>query len=80
MADHAKSIDVSDVPELLRLAEEVRASNEPRMLTRDHEPLAMVMPVGARTGKHRRGKTPTAEDLEAFRSAAGGWRGRGRRR
>ncbi len=75
MAEHAKSIDISDMPELLRLAEEVRASNQPRMLTCGHEQLAVVMPVGTRTGKRHRGKTPTEEDLEAFRSAAGGWRG-----
>jgi len=74
MAEHAKSLDISDIPELLRLAEEVRASNEPRMLTRDHEQLAIVMPVGVRSGKRRRGKTPTEADYEAFRSAAGGWK------
>lgn len=32
------------------------------------------MPFDARTGKRCR-KAATAEDLEAFRSAAGGWRG-----
>jgi len=75
MAEHAKSLDISGMPELLRLVEEVRASNEPRLLTRDHERLAVVMPVSVRPPERRRGKTPTAEDLEAFRSAAGGWRG-----
>ncbi len=74
MAEHAKSLDISDIPELLRLAEEVRASNEPRMLTRDHEQLAIVMPVGVRSTKRRRRKTPTEADYEAFRSAAGGWK------
>ncbi len=73
MGEHAKSIDISDSPELLRLVEEVRASKEPRMLTRDNEQLAVVMPVGARSGKRQR-KTPTVADLEAFRSAAGGWK------
>ncbi len=73
MAEHAKSIDISDIPDLLRLAEEVQASNEPRMLTRNAEQLAVVMPVGKRSAKRPR-KTPSAEDLEAFRSAAGGWK------
>jgi len=73
MAEHAKSLDISDIPELLRLAEEVRATNEPRMLTRDNEDLAVVMPVGTRPAKRHR-KTPSEEDLEAFRSAAGGWK------
>jgi hypothetical protein len=48
MAEHAKEIDISGMPELLRLVEEVRASNEPRLLTRDHERLAVVMPVSVR--------------------------------
>jgi hypothetical protein len=74
MAEHTKSVDISMSPDLLRLAEEVHSSNEPRMLTRDHEQLAVVMPVSVRPAKRRR-KAPSAEDLEAFRSAAGGWKG-----
>jgi len=42
---HIKSIDISNVPELLRLVEEVRKSEEPRVLRRDSEDLAILMPV-----------------------------------
>jgi hypothetical protein len=74
MAEHAKPIDISGMPDLLHVVEQVRASNEPRILTRDDEQLAVIVPVGARFRGHRQ-TTPTEEDLEAFRSAAGGWKG-----
>lgn len=71
MAERHKSIDISDVPEILRLAEEVRRAGEPRVLQKDGEDLAMVVPL--RRPRKRRMKKPTPEDIEAFRSAAGGW-------
>ena len=47
----AKHIDVSDIPELLRIAEEVHETGESRILKRDNEELAVVgptKPVGRR--------------------------------
>jgi len=73
MARELTSIDVSGIPELLRLAEEVGSSGEARLLKRDHEDLAVLMPV-ARVPKRKARRTPTKEDLEAFRSAAGSWK------
>ena len=73
MARESISIDVSRIPELLRIAEEVGASGEPRILRRDQEALAVVMPIAGMT-KRRRSRTRTKEDLEAFNSAAGGWK------
>lgn len=71
MAEQPKSIDVSDVPDMLRLAEEVRRAGEPRILRRNGEDLAMVVPL-PRAKKPRLKKT-SAEDLAAFRQAAGSW-------
>jgi len=71
MAEQPKAIDISDVPDILRLAEEVRRAGEPRVLRRDGEDLAMVVPLPR--AKKSRFKKPTEADLEAFRSAAGGW-------
>lgn len=71
MAEHSKSIDISDVPEILRLAEEVRRAGEPRILQRDGEDLAMVVPLPP-AGK-RILKKPNAEDYAAFHRAAGSW-------
>src|SRR6266496_487105 len=73
MARESISIDVSRIPELLRIAEEVGASGEPRILRREHEALAVVMPISGIT-KRRRSRAKTETDLEAFKSAAGGWK------
>ena len=40
------SIDISNKPDLLRLAEEVKATRKPRLLKRNGETLAMLMPTG----------------------------------
>ena len=68
-----KPIDVSNVPELLRIAEEVRSTNEPRLLRRDHEDLAIVVPAARYVRSRARRLKPKA-NYEAFRSAAGGWK------
>jgi hypothetical protein len=47
MADHHQSIDVSDSPELLQLAEAVQRTQEPVVLVRRNEPLAEVRPARA---------------------------------
>ena len=39
------AIDLSSLPELARLAEEVRASRRPRMLRRDGENIAVLAPL-----------------------------------
>ena len=72
MSGADKVIDVSDAPELLRLAEEVHSTHEPRILQRDGEDLALLVPVG-RIGARRRRKPRTSADEEALRSAAGSW-------
>ena len=71
MAEQPPSIDVSDVPDVLRLAEEVRRSGEPRVLRGDGEDLAMVVPLPPATAVPF--KKPTAADFESFRRAAGSW-------
>jgi hypothetical protein len=50
MTDRVKRTDVSGTPELLRLAEEVQRTRQPRILQRDSEDLAIVIPVAA-TGR-----------------------------
>ncbi len=71
MTEHPKFIDVSDVPDILRLAEEVRRDGEPRVLRGAGEDLAIVVPLPAVANS--RLKAPSAEEYEAFRRAAGSW-------
>ncbi|SRR6266849_6794512 len=65
-------IDISNLSDLLRIAEEVRTTRKPRALKRDNETVAVLMPVAIaikRSGK----RTNTKADFAAFRLAAGSW-------
>ncbi len=68
-----RRIDVSGVPELLSIAEDVHKTKEPRLLRRESEDLAIVMPVKPALRTRAR-RVKTKADYEAFRSAAGGWK------
>ena len=70
MAREIRPIDVSRIPDLLRIAEEVGRSGEARVLRSDDKDLAVVVPVRARA---RRRKALGEADRQAFLSAAGGW-------
>lgn len=72
MAKALKTVDITNVPELLRLAEEVRSTNEPRLLRRDSEDLVVVMPAKP-VARPRRTRKPAKAAEEAFRSAFGAW-------
>ena len=63
-------VDVTNAPELLRLAEQVRTSKQPYVLSRGDEPIAVVSPV-----TKRRMRGPTQADLAATLSSAGAWKG-----
>lgn len=73
MAKDMNYIDISNVPDLLRIAEEVQTTKKPHMLRRDNEDLAVLMPVTSR--RHKDMRTKTKADYEAFLAAAGGWKG-----
>ena len=65
MASQMTHTDVTNAPELRRLAEEVQASKKPRVLSRDNEDLVIVQPVAPKRadGKTaKRGRGLTRED------------------
>jgi hypothetical protein len=72
MPEAYKPIDISNDPELLKLAEEVHTTHEPRILRRDDEDLAVLMPVTPKRTRRRQEKTKA--DYEAFHASAGGWK------
>ena len=79
MSQELKHTDISNVPELLSIAEEVQTSGEPQILTRDTEEIAVLMPITfsprSRAVSRSRTKRPkTKADYQAFQSAAGGWK------
>ncbi len=74
MARAPQPIDISADPTLMRLAEEVATSGTPRVLRRDGEDVAVLMPVRGRSPLRRvRRRTKTHADHEAFLASAGAW-------
>lgn len=71
MSRRFRPIDVADFPELRRIADEVQQTGEPRLLQRDGEDLAVIVPIAEARRSARRPKTEA--DHQAFLSAAGGW-------
>src|SRR5205807_3107264 len=70
---HPTPIDITNIPELARIAEEVEATKTPRELKRENKTVAVIMPV-VKKGRTKKGRVKTKADYEAFKSAAGGWK------
>jgi hypothetical protein len=62
MAQERTPIDVSSMPELLRLAREVRDSGESRLLAQDDEELAILSPVQEARRQPRKSGVVTRSD------------------
>lgn len=73
MATEYTPLDISNAAELLKLAEEVQRTKQPRVLRRADEDLAVITPV---TKKAIRSpiKQKSQEDIQAFLSSAGAWK------
>ena len=66
-------IDITNLPELVRLAEDVRDTRKPRILRREHEILAVLapMPLPARPRPRTRSTRAKREALAAVERTAG---------
>jgi hypothetical protein len=73
LSDLSESIEVSDIPELSRLAEDVQRRNKPLILQRDGKELAVIVPLPIAPTQVETERTEA--DREAFLAAAGSWRG-----
>ncbi len=69
-----ESIDVSAMPELARLAQEVAGTGEAHLLGPVATALAFLSPA-PRTPRHRSGRRISESDIEAALATAGGWEG-----
>ena len=66
-------IDISNNPDLLRLAEEVAATKKSRLLRASGESVALLTPVKP-TKKRRTGPEKTLGEYKRFRSGVGAWK------
>lgn len=72
MVREAEPIDISTMPDLARLAQEVARTGKPRLL-RDHDQdVAVLSPARP---KRRRKALTQAERLAALEASFGGWKG-----
>ena len=62
MAKEPKRIDISQMPELLRIVQEVRSTNEPSILQQEREDLAMLSPVTPKKRSQPKAKPVTTDD------------------
>ncbi len=65
-------IDITNMPDLVRIAEEVAATKTPRELRRENKTVAVIVPV-TKAVKPKKKREKTKADYEAFKSAAGSW-------
>src|SRR5947199_7989978 len=65
---HPIPIDISNMPELVRIAEEVEATNKPRILKRNNTPIAILMPV-----KKKQSSQAKSKAIKEALSLAGAW-------
>lgn len=59
---HTEISEIRDIPELLRLAEEVQATKQARVLTRDGEDLVIVQPTKPARRRSTKGAATSAGD------------------
>lgn len=69
MGKELRTIEIGNMPDLVRIVEEVRKSNMPHVLSRRKKPLAVLRPLN---GKRKGAKTK--KDYEAFLASAGSWK------
>lgn len=74
MVREAAPIDISAMPDVVRLAEEVARTGTARELLRNGEALAVISPAPVRW--RRRGKRVTQADIDAALSTFGAWKGK----
>jgi len=81
MTNPMKSLDITNRPDLVAVAEEVQATGEPHTLRRNDEAVTIIAPImsvhlrlpKAPAKRRLKPKEMTEADIEAFFSAAGSW-------
>jgi hypothetical protein len=61
-------LDITNMPDLVRIAEEVEATNKPRVLKRDNTPIAILTPVTKKQSSQAKSKA-----IKETLALAGAW-------
>ena len=65
---HSVAIDITNMPDLVRIAEEVEATNKPAVLKRDNTSLAILTPV-----KKKQSDQAKQKAIQEALALAGAW-------
>jgi hypothetical protein len=52
MSRHITPIDISNIPDLVRIVEDMKDAKEPRILKKGSSPVAMLMPMKTPAERH----------------------------
>ena|SRR5437660_1103709 len=72
MTADPRPIDISNMPDLIRLVKEVEATKKPRKLVWNNKPVAVLMPTTTSLSPKKK-RPRTKADYETFRAAFGSW-------
>ena len=73
MAAEPEPFDISAMPELVTLTDEVSHTQRPRRLVRNGKTVALLVPTPANVRRQPRHVAKTTANPDAFRATAGGW-------
>ena len=73
MARAITALDIDGKPDVVRLVDEIGTTGNPVVLRLKGKDIAVLTPLDP--ARDYPWREPTAEDREAFRSAAGSWKG-----
>ena len=73
MACAIEAIDIESKPDVVRLMDEIGTTGDPVILRLEGKEIAVLTPL--EPARDYPWREPTEEDREAFRSAAGSWKG-----
>ena len=67
MHKHQTPLDISNIPDLVRLVKEVNTAKRPRILKQDDEPVALIMPLKTAAQQHMALETFDFQPLDQVR-------------
>jgi hypothetical protein len=68
MGRHLTPIDISNIPDLVRIVEDMKDAKEPRILKKGSAPVAMLMPMETAAQRHKTIDTFDFKPLEKVKA------------
>ena len=69
MSKHVTPIDISNMPELVRIVEDMKKAHKPRILKKGSAPVAMLVPMENATQRHQTIETFDFQPLDEVKAS-----------